>query len=798
MARRPQPRRGVLLLIVLSLLVLFVLIGVTFIVAAGHFSRTAKIDAAQELHGDPPTKLLDTAMYQILRGTSNQRSSVLGHSLLEDLYGREGFSGKVKQQPNPGITQGHFLTFLFDPDDPTRFDSNNPSQLIPNNFFNGAVLTMVTGVAAGESTRIVAFTSQPRPGLKVEAFEGIIPAVGDRFVVNGLPFNGTGAGYNPVTGQLDAVTAEGPLALMPHFAAYSDELVLGTPNPLTVGQALVNGGLDESWETFDYQNVFLAKVTPGANSSNPLQITPSFHRPFLINYWLQNTSSGFLTNPKVRRQVIMRPTREFHPSFTGSNPAFDVDADSNGIPDGLTNGPWDVDNDGDGIPDSVWIDFGLPPVSGPDGRLYKPLIAPLIVDLDGRLNLNVHGNLRQIQGRGIDPNFARIETGRNTVGNFPQVELLRGNGYGPPDIDLLGLFRGNPPDTLGDPATYNRLLRNRYAGVNYPINVAVPGVEDTDRTGEEPFSRLTHLGVQPNYSILPLYAYGTPTDLFGRGVMFLDQTGNPVWAEMGIDETTDDPYEIDPLEPGSQDNLFTASDLEPILRRYDSDAASLASRLASDPVRVMDRAVQGFEKLVTTHSFDVSTSATVIPNRIRRQNASSPQSNIMEVVADRLRRELAAAGLSGNQLERKVQENLALLIPFEIQRGQKMDVNRLFGNQSADGQSDYVTDDPFEPANAERQEAVNMPTAGPNGGSMFEYRSTLANDYPGTTDRTDGNLLRNIFARQLYTLMMALTDEGFQLPPDGSPLAVSEESGMPDELPSGRLTRSSFEMPTPS
>ena len=51
--------------------------------------------------------------------------------------------------------------------------------------------------------------------------------------------------------------------------------------------------------------------------------------------------------------------------------------------------------------DSVLLDLGYPTLVTPDGRKYKPLFAPLIVDLDGKININTVGNVRAgTQGQG--------------------------------------------------------------------------------------------------------------------------------------------------------------------------------------------------------------------------------------------------------------------------------------------------------------------------------------------------------------------------------------------------------------
>src|SRR5262245_53076387 len=75
-ALRPaaRGRRGVLLLVVLSLLVLFVMIALTYVLVATRHLQANKSIARKDITGEPPRKLIDTALMDVVRGSSNQHS----------------------------------------------------------------------------------------------------------------------------------------------------------------------------------------------------------------------------------------------------------------------------------------------------------------------------------------------------------------------------------------------------------------------------------------------------------------------------------------------------------------------------------------------------------------------------------------------------------------------------------------------------------------------------------------------------------------------------------------------------
>lgn len=197
---------------------------------------------------------------------------------------------------------------------------------------------------------------------------------------------------------------------------------------------------------------------------------------------------GQLLVTSLKRRISLRPLAEDHPNFTGSNAAFaqyaqDLGNTSPGpVLPGLTdpfriawevnglglpvNGAvvtpttppqWDVDNDGDGVGDSVWVDLGFPVQTSADGRRYKPLAAILCIDLDSKLNLNTHGSPVHLPGKGLVDDLnddGQVEFNGSFAGEqLPELDEMQlgspippgffGQGYGPADINLRALMRGD-------------------------------------------------------------------------------------------------------------------------------------------------------------------------------------------------------------------------------------------------------------------------------------------------------------------------------------------------------------------
>ena len=70
--------------------VLFSLMGLTFLLVAGRYRKTTKQSLSNEQVGSNPRSLCDEVLAQVVRGTNNPHSAIRTHDLLGDMYGNDG------------------------------------------------------------------------------------------------------------------------------------------------------------------------------------------------------------------------------------------------------------------------------------------------------------------------------------------------------------------------------------------------------------------------------------------------------------------------------------------------------------------------------------------------------------------------------------------------------------------------------------------------------------------------------------------------------------------------------------
>jgi hypothetical protein len=102
--------------------------------------------------------------------------------------------------------------------------------------------------------------------------------------------------------------------------------------------------------------------------------------------------------------------------------------------------------------DSVWVDLGYPVKVAADGTKYKPLFAFFILDMDGRVNINTSGNIR--------------ESGNANASN---------HGFGPYEMNPRSLVRLTDSQLAAKQAEF----ANLFLGIMSPT--AVPGKYGNDQ-----------------------------------------------------------------------------------------------------------------------------------------------------------------------------------------------------------------------------------------------------------------------------------------------------------------------------
>ena len=514
-------RRGMLLLLVLSILSLFIVVGGVGILLALRARESARAfaagSAAQAGSASLARAQLDEALLRLVRG-SNPATAVT-ESLLEDKYGTSQ-SGSATAV-TAGATSPLIAVTV------TGLDLTNPAAVA------GRVLTFVPQVSD---------TTGPTSYRIARADKG------------------TATSGTVWLASVKPTTPLPPPSLLPC------EVVLN-------GREFTDQGKNEPYDAFDDKNPFLS--------------------------W-----------PVVANSTVTSVQR----------PAF-----------GTAGQPCNVDNDGDGIPDGVWLTDALPRQRTPTGGELSFDVSYLVLDLDGRINLNAHGS------------YVRAQV--NPATQYPSTAsgVPTGLGYGPVDVDAALLVSTAAEFSGGTiPALWSRLLNG---GTVSPPNALV---SSTSQWRPAPRAETTQLGrygastgpgsatiisgtnpLNPDFWVLNSSTAASsvppnsPTDLKGRLRVFTSGNNPPVlmfarpspaWVTTGTD--TDDvrgaganaqPYalRLDPDAPRATgtsafDAIYTLGELERVLRPFDADAAALPPRLAA----VLDDQAERLRMSVTTDSWD--------------------------------------------------------------------------------------------------------------------------------------------------------------------------------------------------
>lgn len=141
--------------------------------------------------------------------------------------------------------------------------------------------------------------------------------------------------------------------------------------------------------------------------------------------------------------------------------------------------------------DSHWMDVGFPVMTTQDGRKYKVLIAPLILDLDGRVNLNVAGNLMLKQdpsyeysgNHGSNQGIGRWEINPQKLianysyfnsGTIPNDLIAYGQGH---PFNPLAITQNPFPSVGPIPVPFNEFLNL----LSFKIPSVEPGTNSSDK-----------------------------------------------------------------------------------------------------------------------------------------------------------------------------------------------------------------------------------------------------------------------------------------------------------------------------
>lgn len=206
----------------------------------------------------------------------------------------------------------------------------------------------------------------------------------------GYTYNGTTAYPSLATLDRAQIVNHTPLRMDNQFLLVDPEW---TGNRIAAGGVLPlfkdsrNGnyvGKHAGYTYPDLKNFFLAARDPATGKV----MVPSFHRDWLFGTLAQTNPNW---NNDAGRALTLRPRPAEHPNFprVPLNADGTLTGDVQNLPGGYH---YDPAQGFVSYNDSLWMHIGLPPITLSDGRLVQPMVAPLILPLDGKFDLSEHGN----------------------------------------------------------------------------------------------------------------------------------------------------------------------------------------------------------------------------------------------------------------------------------------------------------------------------------------------------------------------------------------------------------------------
>lgn len=423
--------------------------------------------------------------------------------------------------------------------------------------------------------------------------QGSPPPAGTGLGLNDRPFRGTGRlefDKNNLNFTTFYKNQGGALVVDSTTDPIRDPERLGARTAPNTPNAYV-GGFNPPYTYADLNHVFLAKLGSDGQVDEPSFVRreamgtndrSTFQSPLgTFNGTNWDFSAQAWTDPAFKYRIV-RPRSVEHPLFP---------APADGWGD-VRNLPWGTHND------AVWIDLGIEPRTAPNGRKYKPLFAFTVLDLDGRVNLNAHGN---IHGRDPSGGPTQMHASRDGLGSW-EVNLARAlaNPQNPNDLSWRNVFLGangvtgrhKPDGTLSGTFQPQSLWQLSPQHTHGPLD----GNGGVDVAGQ---------GIQYQQLGLPGSPLGATTSPFGR---FIAQ----VYGGMDANETT--PFHEVAFHPGMNflgNKLFDHSHLGLLMgRSLRSSTAWQNSELiklglfATDPFASISSRDPRYDR-VTTLSWDL-------------------------------------------------------------------------------------------------------------------------------------------------------------------------------------------------